>query len=98
MRLNKTNSFVLIASALILMAACTERTEVNATSDVYAINRAIDHFHHLNDKSECPSVQKLIDDGFLSTSEHDATALKGQVRNYVTEETDEGECIASVVG
>jgi hypothetical protein len=98
MRLNKTLSFVLIASSLTLMAACTESSEVNATADVDAINRAIDSFHHLNDKTECPSVQKLIDDGFLSTSEYHATVLKGQVSNYVTEETDEGECIASVVG
>ena len=98
MRLNKTNSIVLIASALTLMAACTESFEVNATADVDAINRAIDNFYHLNDKSECPSVQKLIDDGFLSTNEHDATVLTGQVSNYVIEETDDGECIALVVG
>lgn len=80
-----------------LLFGCNGNVKKNIESDISTINKALGFYFKLNDSSICPSVNTLLDDGFINPDDIGYDTLKEAPSMYKNIKDGQGVCHAQLV-
>jgi len=90
-------SIYIICVVAFSISACTDlevkNKEMAVFSDVEVIIAGLKHFHFLNKSENCPSVTRLLDDGFINKDAKGYGSLNNDQSHYSIKEIDNGNCM-----
>ena len=98
---NWTKNITLTALFTLGLVGCTdfqvEQEKLFIAQDLDTVANGLRYFHVLNKEESCPSVSRLIADGFINHNPDEFGSLKRSQSLYKIKSSDHNQCEISVV-